>query len=218
MAECFFHTEKDSRLVTFYYRDRVEQEKRAAKFEQENKGSNVIVQMPRSDEVVYKSKIFYPTHWEKMNSKQIEKERRQRARNFFFWGLGNRGLLAQRDVTDARFIQNRLSETVTYSAVTGFLGIFLNRFMRSLDPPVFDLWIFRSPKFQPRHLRLGIVCCMVLSLFYKLHNDIVSSDTLFDISLRYMDKFEPESMISPNLQLDFASSIQFMSKDSKGSN
>ena len=168
MAQQFFLTDQETRLVHLYVRNAEKEAEKKVKFEKEIATRRVKVGISRAQTIHYDDHVYYPESWETLNQKEIEGFRRSFTKKYLWWGLTNKTYLADRNIEDASQTFSVFKEIVYSTAMMMTTAYFLNNFMKKMDPPIFDFFLFQKKSFQPKHLRIGFLAVSMLGIQYRL--------------------------------------------------
>lgn len=196
----FFYTDPETRLVHLFVRNPEVEAVKLKKLEEENLSKKVKKSLSRADTLHYDDFIYFPESWESISQSQIESFRRQYTRKFLVWGLVNKNVLIEKNIQDAAQTFAVFKDIVYSSLLMGVTSFFLNNFMRKMDPPIFDFWLFSDKRFQPKHLRYIFLFTSLAGMQYKLYHGHFRNDALFDTALSYKELVAPGQLVSPNCE------------------
>lgn len=196
----FFYTDPETRLVHLFVRNSEIESAKVKKLTEENQNKKVKRGLNRADTLYYDDFIYFPESWETISQSQIEDSRRQFTRSYLFWGLMNKNVLVEKNIQDAAQTFTVFKDIIYNSLLMGVTAFFLNSFMRKMDPPIFDFWLFSDKRFQPKHLRYFFLSSTLIGMQYKLYSGHFRSDALFDTAFRYKEQVAPGQFFSPNCE------------------
>lgn len=196
MEDYFYHTDKQTRLVKLYVRDKKKEQDAINKFNSASSQKKSTMVPDRADRTFYSNTIFFPSSWETWSQRQLTKYRRWYSMKFFLWSQQNKDIIQKAQPLDWKHlsvIRNNL--TFSCSLIAG-ASLIINAFMRRLDPPFFyDAYFGRS--FRPKHLRLLIISFGMGYLLYDQIDSLASSDDLFDTGLKYKAYIDKDILADP---------------------
>lgn len=184
MEEYFYHTDRLTRVVRLYTRDKTKEEEVIRKFNEYSKLKKSTMVLDRADRTFYSSEIFFPKAWETWGQQKMASYRSSYSMKFFLWALTNKSKVQGHSQLDWKYISvSRNQLTFNCSLISG-LAVILNAFLGRLDPPFFyEAYLGRTVK--PRHMRVAIMGGASVYLIYRQFKSLVSSDAMFDTGLKY---------------------------------
>lgn len=193
MEEYFYHTDKLTRLVRLYTRDRAREEEAITKFNQFSKLKQSTMVLDRADRTFYTNEIYFPKAWETWSQRKLSSYRSTYSLKFFIWALMNKSKVQSHSQLDWKYISaSRNQLTFNCSLISG-LAVVLNAFLKRLDPPFF-YEAFLGRRIKPKHLRIAAMVGASAYLIFRQVNSQVDSDSLFDTGLKYKQWIDAETL------------------------
>lgn len=193
MEEYFYHTNAENRLINLYVRDHKREEQVLAEHKLVLKQKRAAMELDRSAKTFYKNCVFYPSEWEKLNSKQIKSARGRYTRKFLLWSLTNKATIQQNSESEWRMI-SRSQSSFGWTCVFSLLsGMFANRFVKRVDPPPLIASLL-GPMANDARLRKALLGCLTLSYVFHHLVLLVNNDLLFDTGLKYKEQVAPGTL------------------------
>ena len=93
MEEYFYHTDKETRLVKLYARDKAREQAAIKKFEEYAKKKKATMVPERADRTFYSNTLFFPPAWEVWSQKKLASYRRSYSIKFFMWAQQNKDIV-----------------------------------------------------------------------------------------------------------------------------
>jgi hypothetical protein len=196
MEEYFYHTDKQTRLIKLFIRDKKKEQEALNKFNEYSKLKKSTMVPERADRTFYMHSLFFPSAWESWSQKRLTNYRRWYTIKFFLWSQKNKETVQRSNPLDWKYL-GVVRNNLTFScSLIGGAAFIINAFMRRLDPPFFyEAYFGRT--FRPKHLRLLIIGSTVLYMLYDQFDGLASSDDLFDTGLKYKAYIDKETLADP---------------------
>jgi hypothetical protein len=196
MEDFFYHTDKQTRLVRLYVRDKAKEQAVIKKFNEQSKLKKTTMVPERADRTFYSTTLFFPPTWETWSQRQMTKYRRWYSLRFFVWSQRNKEIVQKAQPLDWKHL-GVLRNNLSFScSLIGGGALVINAFMRRLDPPFFYESYFGT-SFRPKHLRLLIIAVGVGYLLREQFESLAASDDLFDTGLKYKAYLDKETLSDP---------------------
>ena len=140
--------------------------------------------------------VYYPEIFETMTQKEIQSYKRKSNLKFLVWAFRNQKKIE--DQTDLRIALSRFFDLNTYFTLSLIGSFTLNKFIKRIDIPFVQMLI------EERFSYSRLVNILTLGLtalgFYQSYVHITGQHYLFDLALKYKEKFIPGELYSDNCE------------------
>lgn len=141
--------------------------------------------------------VYIPEKFETMTQQEIQTYKRKTIFKFLVWGMMNRNEIT--DVSDNRTVISRFIDINSYVMMVLLAAMTMNRFFKRLDVPFIQL-MMEDRVIKLSHIRVASVLGLAGFGIKESINNICSQTYLFDIMLRYKEKFIPNTLYSANCE------------------
>lgn len=149
------------------------------------------------NKVGYEKFVYIPDTFETMTQKEIQKYKKNTVLKFILWSLFNRSQID--DVADSRVVLSRFIDINSYIMMVLLAAMTFNRFCKRLDMPFIQL-MMEDKAVKLSHIRVATLLGFTGLGVRESINHVSSQPYLFDIMLKYKERYIPNTLYSSNCE------------------
>jgi len=145
----------------------------------------------------YERFVYIPEKFETMTQKEIQTYKKNTVFKFILWTLLNHNEI--QDPSDSRAILSRFIDINSYIMMVLIAGLAFNRFFKRVDLPFLQMML-QEKIIKPSYLRVGGIATLSGLGVVESVNHVCSQAYLFDMMLKYKERFIPNTLYSSNCE------------------
>ncbi len=150
-----------------------------------------------TNKAAYEKLVYIPDKFETMTQSEVFKYKRRTVFKFLMWGIFNRNQIE--DPSDTRIVISRFIDINSYIMMVLLAAMTLNRFSKRIDMPFMQL-MFEDRFIKLSHIRMASMLALSGFGINESINHVCDQTYLYDIMLKYKEKFIPNTLYSSNCE------------------